>query len=85
MGLVLAYMYEKRRSLVPCIAAHVFFNTAHVVAFVYMNDFLRLSYSVEPRTYVGIAFLVFVGIYMVISYVELEMKISKESQGEKFA
>jgi len=33
LGVVLTYLYEKRQSLIPCMALHVFHNTVFIVYF----------------------------------------------------
>lgn len=77
-GVIFAYMYEKRRSLLPSFVCHSFLNMFFAINFVYTTNFLRLSYSVDYRYYAKTMFLVCLVIFLIILFIEKILPFRKE-------
>jgi len=67
--LVLAYIYEKRQSLVSSIAAHSFFNMSRVALFIYTADLFNIGYNVTYKSYLGLTLLIYLAVFIVISII----------------
>ena len=71
---LLAYMYEQRRSLVPCIAAHTFFNLRHQLNAIYMNNFFIPGYVTDAHSFVKVMFVIMLLALLLIMLVERRTK-----------
>lgn len=74
LALLLAYMYEQRRSLVPCIAAHTLFNLRHQLNAIYMNNFFAPGYAVDAHSFVKVMFVIMLAALLLIMLIERMIK-----------
>lgn len=80
-GIVWAYMYEKKRSLIPSISAHIFNDICLLANFIYITDLFDIGYKVNSIGYAKTMFLICVLILIFILCIE-RWFLSKQSDSD---
>jgi len=76
-GFLFAFMYEKKRSLIPSIVAHSFFSTCQLITYVYLSDLFDFQYSIKYRDYAKIMFLACLLLLLAVLFVDKILSINR--------